>query len=160
MRLDPTLNLTPEGSLVDQPAAVGNIAEDRESKHQLPEEGLQGTSSETAYIEIPDTCVKMVPVSTTREVPRVIQRTKEVSREEAIASTKQFFAAVDRRHTNISNGGPTVISAEVHERDITEVPNVPTSTIATTSVIHDVEPIGKVVPELVCQKDLYPVLLL
>ena len=87
MRLDPTLNLTPEGSLVDQPTAVGNIGEDRESKHQLPEEGLQGTSSETAYMEIPDTHVQMVPVSTTREVPRVIQRTKEVSREEAIAST-------------------------------------------------------------------------
>ena len=87
MRLDPTLNLTPEGSLVDQSAAVCIIAEDRERKHQLPEEGLQGTSSETAYMEIPDTCVKMVPVSTTREVPRVIQRTKEVSREEAMAST-------------------------------------------------------------------------
>ena len=38
-------------------------------------------------MEIPDTHVKMVPVSSTREVPRVIQRTKEVSREEAIAST-------------------------------------------------------------------------
>ena len=87
MRLDLTLNVTPEGSLVDQPAAVGNIAEDRERKNQLPEEGLQGTSSETAYMEIPDTCVKMVPVSTTREVPRVIQRTKEASREEAVAST-------------------------------------------------------------------------
>ena len=148
MRLDPTLNMTPEGSLVDQSAAVCKIAEDRERKHQLPEEGLQGTSSETAYMEIPDTHVKMVPVSTTREVPRVIQRTKEVSREEAIASTQQFFVAVDRRNTNISTGSPTVISAEVHERDVTEVPNAPTSTVATTSIIHDVEPIGTSSPRI------------
>ena len=148
MRLDLTLNVTPEGSLNDQPAAVGNIPEDRERKNQLPEEGLQGTSSETAYMKIPDTCVKTVPVSTTREVPRVIQRTKEVSRKEAIASTQQFFAAVDRRNTNISTGSPTVISAEVHERDVTEVPNVPTSTVATTSVIHDVEPIGTSSPRI------------
>ena len=148
MRLDPTLNVTPEGSLVDQSAAVCKIAEDRERKHQLPEEGLQGTSSETAYMEIPDTCVNTVHVSTTREVPRVIQRTKEVSREEAIASPQQFFAAVDRRNTNISTGSPTVVSAEVHERDVTEVPNTPTSTVVTTSVTHDVEPIGTSSPRI------------
>ena len=87
MRLDPTLNVTPERSLVDLPAAVGNMAEDRERKNQLPEEGLQGTSSETAYMGIPDTFVKPKPESTVREVPRVIPRTKEVSRVEAIAST-------------------------------------------------------------------------
>ena len=142
MRLDPTLNVTHEGSLVDLPAVEGNMVGDRERKNQLPEEGLQGTSSEITYMEIPDTRVKTVPVSTTREVPRVIQRTKEVSREEAIASTRQFFAAVDKRNTNISTGSPTVISAEVLERDVTEVPNAPTSTAATTPVVLDVEPIG------------------
>ena len=82
MRLEPSLNVTPEGSLADIPGAV-----DRERKNQLPEEGLQGTSSETAYLEIPDTRVKTVPKNSTREAPRIIQRTKEVSREEAIAST-------------------------------------------------------------------------
>ena len=63
------------------------MAGDRERKNQLPGEGLQGTSLETANIGIPDTCVKTKPESTMREAPRVIQRTKEVSREEAIAST-------------------------------------------------------------------------
>ena len=53
MRLEPSLNVTPKGSLVDIPAAV-----DRERKNQLPEEGLLRTSSETTYMEIPDTCVK------------------------------------------------------------------------------------------------------
>ena len=75
MRLEPSLNVTPEGSLVDIPAAV-----DIERKNQLPEEGLLGTSSETTYMEIPDTHVKTMPESSTREAPRIIQRTKEASR--------------------------------------------------------------------------------
>ena len=36
MRIDPTSNVTPEGSLVDLPTAGGNITEDRERKNQLP----------------------------------------------------------------------------------------------------------------------------
>ena len=58
MRLDLTLNVTPEGSLVDPPAAVGIVVEDQERKNQLPEEGLQGAPLETANMGIPDTCVK------------------------------------------------------------------------------------------------------
>ena len=103
---------------------------------------MQETSSETAYLEIPDTHVKTVPESTMRETPRIIQRTKEVSREEAIASTQQFFAAVDQRNTGISTGSPIVVSAEVHEKDVIKTPNAPTSTAATTPVILDVEPRG------------------
>ena len=87
MRLDLSLNITPEGSFVDPPAAVGNMAGDRERKNQLPEEELPGTSLEMANMGIPDTYVKTNPESTMREVPRIIQRTEEVSREEAIAST-------------------------------------------------------------------------
>ena len=72
MRLELSLNVTPEGSLVDIPAAV-----DREWKNQLPEEGLQGTSSETAYLGIPDTHVKTVPESTTREAPELYREQKK-----------------------------------------------------------------------------------
>ena len=86
MRLDPSLNVTPEGSLVDVPVAVGNTAEDRERKNQLPEEGLQGAPFETVNMGISDMCVKTKPESTIREAPRIIKRTKEASREEAIAS--------------------------------------------------------------------------
>ena len=82
MRLEASLNVTLEGSLADIPAAV-----DRERKNQVPEEELLGTSSETTYMDIPNTHVKTVPESSAREAPRVIQRTKEASREEAIAST-------------------------------------------------------------------------
>ena len=83
-----------------------------------------------------------------REMPRIIQRTKEVSREEAIASTRQFFTAVDKRNTNISTGIPTGLSAEAHERDVTEVSNVTTSTAVTTPVIFDVEPMGTSSPRI------------
>ena len=82
MRLEPSLNVTPEGSLNDIPTVIK-----REKKEQTPEEELLGTSSETMYMEIPNTGVKTVLKSPTREAPRIIQRTKEASREEAIAST-------------------------------------------------------------------------
>ena len=127
MRLEPSLNITPEASLADIPAAV-----ERKMKNQAPEEGLLGTSSETTYMEIPDTHVKTVPESSTREAPRVIQRTKEASREEVIASTQQFFAAVNRRNVSVTTGSP-IASAEVCERDVTEVPDVPTTITTTTT---------------------------
>ena len=53
MRIEPSLNMTPEGSLVDIPTAV-----EREKKDQMPEEGQLGTSSETMYMEIPNTLCK------------------------------------------------------------------------------------------------------
>ena len=76
MRIEASLNVTPEGSLADIPAAV-----ERERKNQVPEEGLIGTSLETTYMEIPDTCVKTVPESSMRDAPRIIQRTKEATRD-------------------------------------------------------------------------------
>ena len=106
----------------------------------MPEEGLLGTSSETAYMEIPDTRVKTVPESSMREAPRVIQRTKEASREEAISINPTIFAAIDRRNASITAGNQ-IASTEVCERDVTEVPDVPTTTAITTPpVALDVEP--------------------
>ena len=135
MRLEPSLNMTPEGSLADIPTAV-----EREKKDQVPEEELLGTSSETIYMEIPNTHVKTVSESSMREAPRIIQRTKEASREEAIETTQQFFAAVDRRNASIATGSQ-LAPTEVHERDIVEVPDVPT-TVTTPPVNLDVEPRG------------------
>ena len=110
MRLEPSLNVTPEGSLADIPTAI-----EREKKEQAPEKDLLGTSSETMYMEIPNTHVKTVPSSSSREASRIIQRTKEASKEEAIASTQQFFAAVDRRNASITTGNQ-LASTEIHER--------------------------------------------
>ena len=43
MRLDPSLNLTLEGSLGDLLATLGNTEEAREREYQVPEERPQGT---------------------------------------------------------------------------------------------------------------------
>ena len=142
MRLEASLNMTPKGSLADIPATV-----DRERKNQVPEKELLGTSSETTYMDIPDTLVKTVPESSAREAPRVIQRTKEASREEAIASTRKFFAAVDRRNASVATESP-IASAEVCERDVIEVPDVPTTTATITPVVLDVEPRGTSSPRI------------
>ena len=86
MRLEPSLNVTPEGSLTDIPTVIK-----RETREQAPEGELLGTSSETTYMEIPNTCIKTVHKSPTQGVPKIIQGTKEASREEVLASTQQFL---------------------------------------------------------------------
>ena len=135
MRIEPSLNMTPEGSLTDIPATV-----ERKKNEQVPEEEFLGTSSETMYMAIPNTRVKTVLESPKREVPRIIQRTKEASREGAIASTQQFFAAVDRRNASVTTGSQ-LASTKAHERDVVEVPDVPTTT-TPPPVNLDVEPRG------------------
>ena len=82
MRLEPSLNVTPMGSLTDIPTVVK-----REIREQIPEGEMLGTSSEMTYTEIPGTSVKTVHKGPTQEVPRIIWGTKEASREEALAST-------------------------------------------------------------------------
>ena len=82
MRLEPSLNVTPEGSLADIPTVVR-----RETREQVPEGDLLGTSSETTYMKIPDTHLKAIHKSPTSGVPKSLQGTKEASIAEALAST-------------------------------------------------------------------------
>ena len=82
MRLEPSLNVTPEGSLADIPTVIK-----RETREQVPEGELLGTSSETTYMEIPNTCTKTIHKGPAPGVPKSIQGTKEASRAEALAST-------------------------------------------------------------------------
>ena len=61
MRLDPSLNVTLEGSLGDSPTVVGDIEEAREREHQVPEERLQEgpfTNVETPIEGTPETLLK------------------------------------------------------------------------------------------------------
>ena len=67
MRLEPSLNVTPKGSLIDIPSVVK-----REIREQVPEGELLGTSSETTYMEIPNTCLKTVHKSPSQGVPKTI----------------------------------------------------------------------------------------
>ena len=62
------------------------MEEDRERESQLPRERSQGAPSETAKVGISDTHLKTKPERDTREAPQRIQRTREASREDALAS--------------------------------------------------------------------------
>ena len=142
MRLDPSLNVTPEGSLGDLPTAVGDIEEAREREHQVPEERLQEgpfTNVEASIEGIPDTLLKVEPRSNVRETPRRIQRTREASREDAIASTRQFFAAVNERNRGITTEGPIETSSAVCGRNENDVPVTSTSVATTTPVVPEAE---------------------
>ena len=87
MRLYSSLNVTPEGSLFDLLAAVGHAEEDRERENQPPRERSQGAPSETANVGISDMHLKTKPERDIREAPLRIQRTREASRKDALAST-------------------------------------------------------------------------
>ena len=79
MRMDSTLNITPEGSLCNLPAAVGGTEE---------------------TVETPKTQLKVATERgpTPVESPRNIERTREASREDAIVITRHFFATVNRQN--------------------------------------------------------------
>ena len=59
--------MTPEGSLTDIPTVVK-----RETREQVPEGEILGTSSETTYLEIPDTSVKTIHKGPTQEALKII----------------------------------------------------------------------------------------
>ena len=82
MKLEPSLNVTPEGSLVDIPTFMR-----RETREQVPEGETLGTSAKTAYMEFPNTQVKTIPKDPMLGIPKSLQGTKEASRMEALAST-------------------------------------------------------------------------
>ena len=131
MRLDLSLSVMPEGSLGDLPTAV-NTEEAREREHQVLEEGPQEASFETSIEEIPDTLLKVSRRSNVKETTSRLQRTREASREDAIASTQQFFAAVNERNRSNTTEGPIGISSEVCDRNENDVPITSTSVATTT----------------------------
>ena len=118
MKMDSTLNVTPEGSLGDLQATVGGNEESREGTHQISEEKLQDGSPSTNVItpteETPKTLLKVVPDRNLSQVesPRRIQRTREASREDAIASTRQFFASVSEQNRVTTMELPVETSAD------------------------------------------------
>ena len=149
IKLEPSLNVTPEESLADIPTIVR-----RETREQIPERETLGMSSETAYMEFPNTQVKTVPKEPISGVPKTLQGTKESSREETLASTPQFFAAIDQRNMNIP-AGDLMTTTEVCERNIIEILDVPTTTVVMTTtsvttplIIVDTELIGTSSPRI------------
>ena len=132
MRLEPTLNATLEESLTGVPTVVR-----REIGEQALERETLGTSSETVYMDIPSTQVKTIPKDTER--PTTLHGTKEASQAEVLASTRQFFATIGQRNTNIPAGDQRT-PTEVHVRDNIEVLEVPTTTVVTTTISTPTSP--------------------
>ena len=110
MRLEPTLNVTPEGSLTDIPTVM--------------ERETIGTSSETAYMDFPNTQVKTRLKELER--PTTLCGTKETSQAEALASTRQFFANIP--------AGDQRTPPEVCVRNNVDISEVPTTTNVTTTI--------------------------
>ena len=106
MRMDLTLNITPEGSLSDLPAAIGCDIDLKKEQWapEAPEIDIRGAQPSTTVLDqtegTPYTTVKAVPGRTpdgqrARQVdtPRRILRTREASQEDALASARHFFAS-------------------------------------------------------------------
>ena len=74
MKLEPSLNVTPEQSLTDIPTVVRE-----EIREQVPKRDTLGTSTETSYMEFPNTNVKTTPKEHISGVPKSLQGTKEAS---------------------------------------------------------------------------------
>ena len=113
MRLDSTLNVTPERSLDNLPATVGGGEEIREGTQPVSEKRPQDgdpSADITSTEETPETHLKVAPERSFIQVesPRRIQRTREASREDAIALTRHFFATV-----NGQSRGTTELPVEV-----------------------------------------------
>ena len=132
----------PEGSLNNLPAVVKDIEEAREKGHQVPEEGLQrGPSINVkALIEgTPETLLKIKTENHVRESPRRIQRTREASREDPIASTRRFFATVNERSRGTITEGPVKTLSDVCGRNENDVLVTSTSVAPTTPVVPEAE---------------------
>ena len=96
--------MTPEGSVSNLPAALGGVEESRREP-ETQQDVCLSTNVVTSTEETPNTFIKTVPGRDLDEqglnqieTPRRIQRTRESSREDSIASTRQFFASVNERN--------------------------------------------------------------
>ena len=144
MRIDSTLDVTLQRSLSNLPAAVGGVEESgREPEtHQTPKEKLQdvcpSTNVMTSAEETPNNFVKTVPGRDSSEQglnqvepPRRIQRTREASREDVMASTRQFFASVNEQNQATTPELPVEISAVTSERNTSNL-NIPVTSATPT----------------------------
>ena len=141
MILDSSLNITPGGSLVDLlTAAVGPMVEDGERMKHPPEKKQHEAPSELVNVVIPDTHLKSISERDTRKAPHRIQRTREASREEALAPMRQFFATVEERNRHDSTGRPIGVSSENGGREDLNVPGTSASVVTSTPAVPDVDP--------------------
>ena len=142
MRMDSTLNVTPEGSLDDLPAGVGGIEETREGTCQMPE-GEKGPSSNVinSTEETPQTHLKVATERNLTQVesPRRIQRTREASREDAIVLTRHFFASVNGQSRTTTTELPAGTTTDVSGGNNLNIPVTSATTIVTEAETTEAE---------------------
>ena len=105
MRMDSTLNMTPEGSLGDIPTATGGNVDLMEAQQMLETSESEIVSNQPSMTLLdraegtPYTSVKVISERTpdgqmTRhtDIPRRVQHMREASQEDALASARHFFA--------------------------------------------------------------------
>ena len=149
MILVSSLNITPEGSLVDLLTAVGPTVEDGERKKQLPEKKQHEAPSELVNVGIPDTHLKSISERDTREAPCRIETTREASREMALVTMRQFFATVEESNGQDSTGRPIGVSSESGGREDLNVPGTSASVVTTIPAVPDVDPIDTSSPRVI-----------
>ena len=96
MRMDSTLNITPEGSLSDIPAATGGNADLMKGQQVLdaPEIKIESIQPSAAML---DQAEEISERTSNRQragqvdIPRRVLRMREVSQEDALASVRHFF---------------------------------------------------------------------
>ena len=97
------------------------------------------TNVVTSTEETPNTFVKTVPGRDSSEQglnqvepPRRILRTREASREDAIASTRQFFATVNEQNQMVISEPPVEVPTVTSEGNTTLNLNIPITSAAHT----------------------------
>ena len=136
------MNITPEGSLGDLPAAVGGVGETREGTHQISgHERSPSSNVITSTEETPKTHFKEATERNITQVesPRRIQRTREASREDAIASTRHFFASVNGQNRTIMTELPAETTTDVSGGNDHNIPVTSATPIVTEAETTEAE---------------------
>ena len=146
MRMDSTLNVTPEGSLNDILTASRGNVDLTEAQQMLEAPGWEmvgnypSATTSDGVVETPCTSVKvlsertpdeqMLRMSRLTDIPRRVQCMKEASQEDALASARHFFAP--------ENGQDQAILVRFHEETpitTTVGATIETFTLTTTLTV-------------------------
>ena len=137
MRMNSTLNITPEGSFGDLPAPVGGVEETREGTcHISGDERSPFSNVITSTEETPKTHLKVATERnlTQVEFPRRIQRTREASREDTIALSRHFYASVNRENKTTMMELPAETTTDVSGGN-----NLNTPVTSATPIVTEAE---------------------
>ena len=151
MRMDSTLNITPEGSLGNLPAATGGTTNLRELQQVLeaPDIEIVGSyqTSATVLDQVEETTYTSVKVISERtsdrqrfgqiDIPRRVHRMRKASQEDALASARHFFALENRQNQAVSLGPseevPIITTSGATLETYTLATTIPVLTTCTTT---------------------------